>query len=227
MKWSFVIQQKMKAAGLLGAIMILVLGTTLLSKNNMNGIDKSFSSMYQDRLIPAIDMVHLTENLYRKRLLVERYLLAEQDVPLGEVASQLAVHNTHIDSLVRAFEKTYLVEEESKSLLAFRDRAGEYAGMERAILGLCKSGDRDAGVALFEGEGAALFQRTIIRLNELTQIQSLEGKELVRKSHSDAMQSEFLSMFQICMVVIIGLIILGLIRGAKIINMEKQPFHLN
>lgn len=227
MKWLIVIQQKLKVAGLLGGIMVLVLGSTLLSKNNMDGMDKSFSSLYLDRLIPAIDMVYLTDNLYRKHLLLERYLWTDKEVPLHEIAIQLDAHNAHIDSLVKEFEKTYLVEEETKSLGAFRNRIVEYASIEQTILNLCSTGQRAAGIRLFEQEGNVAFQRTIIRLNELTRIQSSVGKELVRKSHSDALQSEFLSTFQICMVLIIGLIVLALIKEAKMINIGKQPFHLN
>lgn len=227
MKWSFVIQQKIKAALLLGSIMLLVLTSTLLSRNNMEGIDKSFSSLYEDRLIPAVDMVYLTEHLYRKRLLVERYVLLDETPKPGQLAAQLSVHNLRIDSLLGEFRKTYLVEEESLSLLAFQDRLNEYAAVEASIIGLCETGQRPAGQVMYEGRGSALFQSTILRLNELTQIQSSVGKELFKKSHSDVIQSEFLSTIQICMVLIIGLIVLTLIKGAKIISTESRPFHLN
>jgi hypothetical protein len=227
MKWSFVIQQKIKAALLLGSIMLLVLASALLSRNNMEGIDKSFSSMYQDRLIPAVDMVYLTENLYRKRLLMERYVLLNEEAETGQVARQIDKHNNRINSLIQEFEKTYMVAEESKSLQAFQRRLREYAATERAIFRLCEAGNREAGQELFEGEGNRLFQHTILRLNELTQIQSSVGKELLRKSHSDVIQSEFLSTIQICMVIIVGLILMALIKGSKIINRDARPFHLN
>lgn len=228
MKWSFVIQQKMKAALLLSGIMGLVLGSALLSKNNLEGINKSFSSLYEDRLIPAIDMVYLTENLYRKRLLVERHLLSKMPASSQELSSELSLHNQRIDSLVHEFEKTYLVEEELVSLKAFRHRLDEYAGMEAKILHLCETGQREAGLRLFEGQGNTVFQRTIIRLNELTQIQSSVGQALFKQSHSDMRQSVLLSTVQIGVVIIIGLMVLSLIKGARIINGDPgKPFHLN
>jgi hypothetical protein len=227
MKWSFVIQQKVKASLLLSGIMGLVLGSALLSKNNMEGMERSFSSLYEDRLIPAIDMVYLTENLYRKRLLVERHLFTDQDTSSERLLVQLSGHNQQIDSLVREFEKTYLVKEEMRSLQAFRSRLDEYAALEWDILRLCEAGQPQAGLSLYEGEGTVVFQHTIIRLNELTQIQSSIGQQLIEKSHSNARQSDFLSTLQICVVIVVGLMILSLIKGAKIINTETKPFHLN
>ncbi len=227
MKWSFVIQQKIKAALLLGGIMALVLVSALLSRSNMAGIDRSFSSLYEDRLVPAVDMVYLTEHLYRKRLLMEKYVLSGPESSPGKVARQLDMHNADIDSLIREFEKTYLVAEESESLRAFEHRLGEYAAMEKAILRLCEVGNQQAGQELFEGKSSSLFQHTVVRLNELTQIQSSVGKELLKKSHSHVIQSEFLSTIQICMVILIGLMVMVLIRGSQIIKQDTKPFHLN
>ena len=41
MKWSFVIQQKLKATLLLGGIMVVIVSGTIVSRRNINGIDRS------------------------------------------------------------------------------------------------------------------------------------------------------------------------------------------
>ncbi len=227
MKWSFVIQQKMKAALLLGSIMVLVLVSVLLSRNNIEGIDKSFSSMYTDRLIPATDIVYLTESLYQKRLLMEKQLLTQEENSWGDLSRQLTAHNQRIDSLVGEFEKTYLVKDELASLRAFQSGHTEYAQVEQEIVGLGKAGDRTSGQSLHADLGEALFQKTMIRLRELTQIQSSVGKELFKESHRDVVQFVFLSTVQIIMVIVIGMMVLGLIRNSKIINTKSEPFHMN
>lgn len=227
MKWSFVIQQKMKAALLLGSIMVLVLVSVMLSRSNIEGIDKSFSSMYTDRLIPATDIVYLTESLYQKRLLMEKQLLTQEENSWVSVIRQLDTYNRRIDSLVGEFEKTYLVKDELASLRAFRSRHTEYARIEQQIVSLGKAGDRAAGLRLHATQGEVLFQKTMTRLRELTQIQSTVGKELFRESHSDVVQFVFLSTIQIVMVIVIGMIVLGLIRSSKIVHTKSEPFHLN
>jgi hypothetical protein len=122
MKWSFVIQQKLKAAMLLGGIMVLIILATLLSRYNMQGIDRSFSSIYQDRLIPATTIIYLTENLYGKRVSLEKHLF-EQDAQSAERVKVVLNHrNQSIDSLIRVFEKTYLVDQEAGALVFSKSR---------------------------------------------------------------------------------------------------------
>lgn len=227
MKWSFVIQQKMKAALLLGSIMVLVLVSVLLSRSNVEGIDKSFSSMYTDRLIPATDIVYLTESLYQKRLLMEKQLLNQNGNSWDDLSRSLQFHTQRIDSLVRKFEKTYLVKDELASLRAFQRRHAEYTRIENEIVEFEQSGRRSAGLALFANQGDALFEKTMVRLRELTQIQSSVGQELFKNSHRDVMKFVFLSTIQIIMVIVIGLIVLGLVKGSKIIDTKSEPFHLN
>jgi hypothetical protein len=227
MRWSLIIQEKVKAALLLGSIMLVVVASTLISRNNMEGIDRSFSSIYQDRLVPAIDIVYLSENLFTKRLLVEKLLLSEDGLTQQQVEEQLRKHDTRIDSLINAFSHTYLVTQESKSLVDFRGRVKEYAGIEKKVLNLREAGNQKAGKVLFEGAGATSFQGALVLLKELTQIQSDIGKELVRESHVSVARFLNLSILLISLAVVIGLMVLRLIHSAGISRAKEQPFHLN
>ncbi len=221
MKWSFVIKEKLKAALLLGGIMVAIIAGSLIARYNMQGIDKSFSSIYQDRLIPATTIIYLAENLYGKRLTLEKYLLSEKGGTSEEITSGLGIYDTTIDSLIKAFEKTYLVDQEATSLAAFKNRVDEYVLLEKMILNLHASGHSAAGKELFEGVGASTFQTTITNLNELTTIQSNVGKELMRESKSDMASFGLISFVQIALAIVIGLIVLVLIQNSKIINRPK------
>jgi hypothetical protein len=228
MKWSFVIQQKLKAAILLSVIMLLVVLNSVVSKLNIQGIDESFDSIYADRLIPAIDIVYLMENLYNKRLVLEKHLLLTTESSTTDTKRLLYGYDQKIDSLITAFEQTYLVEQESKSFKALKTRIDEYAVLEKSILSLSTAGHKDKGWELFEGNGAAVFHNTITRLNELTNIQSIVGKELMKSSKSDVSISNFYSTLQIVLAIVIGGIILSLIQSSKIINTPpKNPTNLN
>lgn len=233
MKWSFVIQQKLKAAFLLTGIMLAIILGTLVSRQNMKGINKSFSSIYQDRLLPTTTIIYMTENLYGKRLTLERYLLSGQNMPVGDLKERLQQHDAKIDSLVTSFESTYLVDQEAKSLVALKNRMNEYALLEKMILNFYTSGHYEEGKKLFEGAGASTFQRTIINLNELTTIQSSVGQELIKESKSDIASVDNILLFQISMAVVIGLIILAVIQSAQIIQRpvgkggKEHRFNLN
>lgn len=234
MKWSFVIRQKLKATLLLGGIMVVIVLGTIVSRRNISGIDRSFSSIYQDRLIPATTIIYLTENLYGKRLLLEKHLLTPPNEMSSEKVSVLLLkHDKSIDSLIHLFEKTYLVDQEAKSLSVFKNRVDEYALLERMMLNLYNAGHPEAGKEIFEGAGARTFQSTIGNLNDLTKIQSLVGKQLIKESQGNFASYTMISFMQLGLAIIIGLIILVFIKNSGIINTPKaikdegQHFHLN
>ncbi|PWJ57120.1 chemoreceptor-like protein with four helix bundle sensory module [Dyadobacter jejuensis] len=233
MKWSFIIQQKLKAALILSLIMLVIILGTMVSKNNIKGIDQSFSSIYKDRLLPATTIIYLTENLYNKRLSLEKYLLSETPVTKRDIQGDLSGYDQNIDSLIKSFEGTYLVEQEAKSLVALKNRIQEYVLLEKMIINLCQAGHLSDGKSLFEGAGANTFQRTILNLNELTAIQSHVGQELITESKGNMASVHNIMAFQISIAVVVGLIILTLIKNSQIISkpkvkkMKEQNFNLN
>lgn len=233
MKWSFVIQQKFKAAILLGGIMAMIVGGTLISRYNVEGIDESFSSIYQDRLVPATTILYLTENLYRKRLSLENYLYSDERQLPAHVKAQLRAHDRSVDSLIRLFEKTYLVDEEAKSLQAFKSQIARYSKLEGQVLALCASGAFADAKQLFSAPGATTFESTILNLNELAGIQSTIGKDLMKASKVNVASFGIISFLQIALAIITGLVVIVLIRNSQIIQKPRsdrnksQYFNLN
>ncbi len=233
MKWSFVIQQKFKAAVLLGGIMVLIIGATLISRYNVEGIDESFSSIYKDRLVPATTILYLTENLYRKRLSLENYLYSEAHHSPADVRAQLRAHDRSIDSLILLFEKTYLVDEEAKSLSGFKSQIANYAKLENQVLALCIAGSFAEAKQLFSAPGSSTFESTILNLNELAAIQSTIGKDLVKASKVNVASFGIISFLQISLAIVTGLVVIVLIRNSQIIqkprtdSKKSQYFNLN
>ena len=213
--------------------MVAIILGTVLSRNNIKGIDKSFSSIYQDRLIPATTIIYLTENLYNKRLSLEKYLFSEERVEHGAVTLQLNQYNKNLDSLIKAFEKTYLVEEEARILSHFRSRLKAYVLLENQIVAEQKSGNSGLAKEIFEGSGAVAFQSSLTHLTELAKIQSEVGNKLMLKSKTDFAGFAMLSFLQIGLAIVLGLIILVLIKNSNIINSpdilktKGQNFHMN
>jgi hypothetical protein len=233
MKWSFVIQEKLKAAILLGGIMALIIGATLISRYNVEGIDQSFSSIYKDRLVPATTILYLTENLYRKRLSLENYLFSEAQESPVRVKAQLDAYDKSIDSLIRLFEKTYLVDEEARSLQVFKTQITKYGKLEDQVLALCATGSFAQAKHMFSATGGPAFEGTILNLNELAGIQSTIGKDLVRASKVNVASFGIISFLQISLAIITGLVVIVLIRNSQIIQKPRtdsnksQYFNLN
>lgn len=227
MKWAFAIHQKQKVALLLGCILLVIILSTIVERINMGDINESFTSIYNDRLIPATEIFYLTENLYSKRLLMEKFLSSADENRTGKLRQHINMHNQNIDSLIVEYEKTYLVDSESKCLTTFKTTVSDYANLEQSVMELSKNGSKATGLEIFENQGEALFQKTIQNLHQLTQIQSKVGKELIADSQSAMASTNILFNLQIALALIICVIIQILLLTSKVIKQQKQPFHLN
>lgn len=226
MKWTYIVQQKAKVALLLTCIVLLIIVSSLISRKNVKDMNKSFASIYHDRLIPATDIFYLTENLYSKRALMEKFLFAEDGSTLASM-EQLKNHNRHIDSLISAFEKTYLIDKESQSLREFKKRVGDYTYIENKILDLFRQGSKEQGRKLYETKGKPLIQDLIKHLYELIEIQSFVGKELMNESQNIEYSNNLLSTLQITLAIFIGAITQALVLSSKVLPRSDKNFTLN
>lgn len=224
MKWSFVIQQKFKAALLLSGILLFLVFLILVSGSNIRGIDKSFSSIYEDRLIPAIDIIYLTEDLYSKRIIIEKFLYSSDNESVTSVKDQLAKHNARIDSLISAFELTYLVDKESESLADFKKQIGEYKEIEKRVLNHAQ----EVGKDFYQNQGLPVFLGAKESLIQLTHIQSEIGRQLFREAHAEVGQFTVISALLVIIALVLGSIVIGLIRSSQIVNTKRDSdFNMN
>lgn len=232
MKWSFVIQSKLRAAMLLGGIMLVVIFGTILLQRNVEGIGQSSASIYNDRLIPATTILYITENLYSKRLSLENHLYSSDINDLRLIRKQLKTYDKSIDSLISLFEKTYLVEQEQRILAAFKGQNGKYMHLEQEILDQCAAGNLEAGKKVFSQNSASEFKVAVLSLNKLTNIQSDVGKDLMKESKNNIASFGVITSLQIGLAVIIGLMILILIYDSRMLDKptikdKSQYFNLN
>lgn len=227
MKWTYIIQQKTKVALLLTCIMLLVIVSNLLGRKNIVDINTSFTSIYNDRLIPATDIFYLTQNLYSKKLLMEQFLFSDKENNIAKLQSHLNKHNNSIDSLIQKFEKTYLVDQESRSLAEFKKSVVGYGTIEKSILGLYLNQLKEDAQNLYTNQGKPTLQNAINHLYDLIEIQSSVGKELINDSEDIMYNTNLLSMLQITLAILIGGIIHALVLSSKVVNHRDQFYDLN
>lgn len=226
MKWTFAIQQKLKAATVLCGIMLMIVLFTFIERKNVADMNRSVTSIYNDRLIPATDIFYLSEHLYGKRFLTEQFL--QSDNPgVTELRNELNKHNKSIKSLISRFEKTYLVNKEQEYLNNLRSKVQDYNQIEIKILNLSIAGSKDVALALYESEGKKTLEATIKQLALLTRIQTTVGGELIKDSNGKVATASMISSLQIVLSIVTGLIILSLIFASRITSGKEQNFHLN
>jgi hypothetical protein len=226
MKWTFVIQQKLKVAVLLGVIMAAVVLFNLILQKNISDINQSVTSIYNDRLIPATDLFHLSEKLYSRQLVIEKFLY-RNDADLEKLRAVLTDDNVKMSQLTTKYEKTYLVDQESTSLSDYKRNVAYYLSLENQILALTQANRNVEAIKLYETVGRPALERTIRQLSDLSEIQSTVGSKLVSDSRGIVATSNFLSTLQMVLAIVIGGIITALIVSSKMISQPQAKFKWN
>lgn len=226
MKWTFVIQQKLKVAVLLGVVMCLVVLFNLILQKNISDINRSVNSIYNDRLIPATDMFYLSENFHHRQLAIEKFLFTN-DFNTPQLRSTLNTYDSEMFTLINKYEKTYLVEEESVFLERFKQNVAHYSAIENKILSLSEKNKKAEALSLYETSGRTSLENTISQLSDLTTIQSAVGGKLVNDTKGIVATSNFLSNLQLVLAIVIATMITALIVSSKIINSTQEKFKWN
>jgi hypothetical protein len=225
MKWMYGMEEKNKPAILLLVIVITIVASNVLEKKFMTDMGKSISSIYKDRLVPSAGLFHINDLMFTKRLLLEEYLLDPDEQSRQEVSRQLQICNARIDSLLRAYELTYLVEEEGRKLKDFKGMMRTYNGRE--ALYLSGSPAQEHLRSYTTGMGP-LFKQMHGELMSLSRIQTAEGRALLEDSQVITGNASLISNLQIAMVVVIALAVQALLRNSRsLIPKNLQNFRLN
>ncbi len=186
--------------GLLG----LILTSIFLSRSSVHDIQEASASIYKDRLLPTGMLVKLTSAVYRKRLLLETYVLATNKPNRGLITSTLDRFNRRTDSLLTEFERTRLTVKEADRLRLLKQQLTVYNQLE-AELTTNLVDLPTAQQALFAGSGSTAFGQVTQTLDDLSALQLTVGEELVNESRGQTNYIYVLTALQIGLVLIVGL----------------------
>lgn len=185
-------------------LLSLSLTSIFLSRRSVHDIQQASASIYKDRLVPTGMLVNLTATVYRKRLMLESYVLATQKPDKALMEATLDRLNRRIDSLITEFEHTTLTVKEADRLKLLKQRLAEYNQLESKLT--INSVDLPtAQQALFAGSGSTTFGQVAQTLDELVSLQLTVGEELANESRGQTNYIYVLTALQIGLVLMIGL----------------------
>ncbi|MBO0936405.1 MCP four helix bundle domain-containing protein [Fibrella sp. HMF5335] len=185
----------------------LILTSIFLSRRGVHDIQQASASIYKDRLVPTGMLVNLTAAVYKKRLLLETYVLATNKPNMGLIKSTLDRFNRRIDSLVTEFGQTELTVKEADRFKLLKQRLTVYNQLESEITTNLIN-QPAAQQAMFAGSGSTTFSQLAETLDELAAIQLSVGEELSEESRGEVKYIYVLSAIQIGLVLMIGLSLL-------------------
>ncbi|MCC5613155.1 MCP four helix bundle domain-containing protein [Nostoc sp. CHAB 5834] len=182
----------------------LILTSIFLSRRSVHDVQQASASIYEDRLVPTGILVNLTSTVYRKRLLLETYVLATNKQNKELIMSSLNRFNRQTDSMMTVFEQTKLTEKEKDGLQLLRQRLSVYNQLEGELMTRLVDVPQ-AQQALFVGGSSKAFGQVTQMLDELTSLQLTVGEDLVDESTGETNYIYVLTALQIGLVLMIVL----------------------
>ncbi|MFO7567113.1 MAG: MCP four helix bundle domain-containing protein [Enhygromyxa sp.] len=208
-----------RLAMMLGVFVLLILGSAVWERSYMRVIEDSCTSMYDDRLVPATSLFHLSDQVHTRRLVLEEHLLGHGELDLAQVHYELGRLDGGIAASIAEIERTYMVEDESQLLHEFRAQLVHYTRFEQALLTELAAG-RDVS---YDGEIRKAFEDLRAELIALTDIQESVGEDLNRRAFSAAAGASMLTHFQLGAGLILGLLASTLALGLHLGRVVSKP----
>lgn len=141
--------------------------------------------------------------------------------------TQFGKFNTTIDSLMKKYEKTFLVKQEKEQLKELKIRLIGSIAAEQHVIALSDNHSVEDGRKLYETVGRATSRRTLQQLTELMTIQTQVGQELIQSSASMVSRSKLYSTLQIALAILIGILVVGIISASNVVQVKNDKFNLN
>ncbi len=225
MKWAFAIQRKIRLAIMLAVLMLFIMIFSLLESYNVTRISKSFNSIYEDRLIPAVDLYSIADHIHSKRNQLFTYLFTDK-ISRGEIDEYILEENAKLDKLISKYENTYLVKAETNYLSSLKKNIRDYRRDELLLIATAED-NKEAAKSLYLSTTVHLYNDLNKDLMRLTQVQTEVGKELLKESQKSESSSGLISQLQFVIAIILGLVIMILVITDKQVHVRQEKYNLN
>ena len=228
MKFAYSLKQKTKIAILLFLIMACTILIRLLEDRSIKNMEKAFTSLYNDRLVPATDLFYISEKLYAKRFLLETFVYSDQNkLSAQELNAKLKTYDKHIDTLLAKYEQTFLVKNEKNHLTELKAKLLENKIIEKNMLLNANSLDKTALRRLYDSNAEKSFLDISNTLSQLTKVQTVVGEQLKEESQKIVRGTNLYSTIQLLIAIVIGALIVSILAASNVMNIRNDNFNLN
>jgi len=225
-KWTVGTRNKIKLAFVLTGAILLLLLAKWVERGEVEHMDKSFLSIYADRLVPATAIFDIRENMHRKQETMQALLLADAR---PEASSQtLTTCNAAIGRLLTEYKKTYFLKKEAAHLEAFETNLRAYNQRENVILNHLSQGNSPIAEQVYRQEALGYFTAATQQLSELNHIQSEIGKDMLTGSQKSMASFLLLSKLELALILLFSILAHILIYASRaVIQRKVETFHMN
>ncbi|MHC2991638.1 hypothetical protein OB13_08570 [Pontibacter sp. HJ8] len=228
MKWVYSLKNRNQVALALGSIFAIIILANWFASYSIDRVHNHFRSVYQDRLVPSLDISEVMERYYQNRLYLEEHVLSEGMGHQDSLQQLVEANTVAIDSLIHKFENTYLIERESAGLAQYKQQFGKLVEEQDRILELSRSGKKEQAEQLYRTEGQEAFLHLLEPLHGLIRLQGEVGQELYESAERQVKTLKILSYLVIGLSVFIALLVATLLQATrKLKSIKPQNYRWN
>jgi hypothetical protein len=218
MKSKLSLPAKYKAALVLLLMIMMLLGGILLERHFFREIDSASTALFEDRLMPSTFVYHLTDFIHQRHRVVEKTILIPSSQPSSSTIAEINAYRQQMDSIMVAFQSTFLVQDEVTSLERLKIALKKYGDVEQQLLATPATTKSVQDLELhLDAIRTELFM--------LSNIQTTVGQELLTDSGHVVASAYALNKFQISILIVCCLIAQVFILRSKIVRspIPQQP----
>lgn len=220
-KSAYAIKPKLKVALVLLLMITFLLGGILIERHYFQRVDRTSTALYEDRLMPSTFVYQLTDRIHQRYREAENIVISGQTTPSSTQQSTLKAYQQQMDSIIVAFELTFLVKDESASLERLKAAMLKYQQVENQFLHYSTSPKTIQQLDRHLDDIRA-------ELLQLSSIQTTVGKELLTSTESTVAQAYALGQLEISILIICCLVAQVLVLSSKSVRSPiAQKPHLN
>ena len=190
MKWAHSVKYKIKSAVIFAGLTALLLLANLLERNNVADLNKTMTSMRNDRLLPATFAYQIDHLLYENKLLLAT----------NKPSAKIKANMDSVEVIAKKYEATVLTPDEAAKWALFRSQLKKVPLTVSAI-------NTPQQVALQETH----FNQLLNSLNQLVQIQVSESARLMEDGKKAVSSHVLLSNIVAGLCLAFGLVTLVLL----------------
>jgi hypothetical protein len=215
MKWTYVVEQKLKLATVLVIVFGLIFSINRMDKTYFSELQNSFTSLYQDRLLAESYIYQLSGLLFQKKV------LDSSDERINEEWQQKQLLlNDSLNTLIADYGETKLTEAEAHLFAEFQQGIFSLKVLENQY--------RHEASVSSQQKLAVQYQALTSLLDRLSRIQLTETANIVARSNQVIASSNTISRLEICLLIVIGLLAQALIFASKSeVPRFSQNYRLN
>ncbi len=221
MRWAYHIKYKIKTVCFLTGMILTILLSNLSERSSFTRLDRSVTTMMNDRLLPATYLYGISNDLHQKRLIqVNSHELSRQ-----EKVSLIKKHDASIQGLIAKYEGTVLTKEEKKRWLVLKKDLAAYNDLEAPNV----NGKYD--IQFTASENAKLNEQFAVLTSDLDALINIQvgvGNHVRKTSTSIVNHTTLLSYLESVVLIVLALFTLILLSVSdNAIFRQKQDQALN